>query len=44
MNRILGILILLAIMGAEVVTFFEWTSPRDREDAYIGASSRDEKS
>jgi len=44
MNRVLGIMILLAIMGVEVMTFFEWTSPRDREDAYIGAPSRDDKS
>jgi hypothetical protein len=37
MNRVFGILILLAIVGVEVVTFLEWTSPRQREDAYVGA-------
>jgi hypothetical protein len=44
MNRILGIMILVAIVAVEIIGVLEWTSPRDREDAYIGAAARDDKS
>ena len=39
MNRVLGILILLAIVGVEVVAFFDLTLLRDREDAEISVSA-----
>ena len=39
MNRVLGILILLAIVGVEVVTFFDLKISSDREDAEITVSS-----